>query len=165
VNVSGVLEIAKVEFGPAASVTCPARRPHEIVTHLAMTHFPHAHTRRRAQRIQLGDTVPALVLQQDGQQARAKLQTVSVTGGVLRLREAMAQGDLVEVAFQTAAGPVHGMAEMLNPQLASVGAVQPFRFIALADEDHRALRNLIDLITDRYSVRVNSSLLAELKRS
>ena len=54
-----------------------------------MTHFPQVHPQRRSPRIQLGGSVPALVLLEDGQRAKAKLQTVSVTGGLLRLARSL----------------------------------------------------------------------------
>ncbi|MBV9573497.1 MAG: hypothetical protein JOY93_05545 [Acidobacteriales bacterium] len=115
-----------------------------------MTHFPQSNAQHRATRIKLGSTVPALVLSEDGHRAKGKLQTISVTGGLLRLVKALQQGDFVEVAFQTQSGPVHGMAEMLNPTLrATDGILQPFRFIALADDDHRTLRMVVDAVTDR----------------
>jgi len=121
-----------------------------------MTHFPHATAQRRATRIHFGNSVPALLHLQDGQRAKAKLRTVSVTGGLLRLAQAMEAGDFVEVAFQSEIGPVRGMAELLSPVTSRDGALQPFRFIALADEDHRALRNMVDLALDRNSVHLHS---------
>jgi hypothetical protein len=57
----------------------------------------------------------------------------------------LSQGDLVELAFQTNSSTVHGMAEMLPPV---DRLLQPFRFIALDDEDHRALRMLSDIAND-----------------
>jgi hypothetical protein len=95
---------------------------------------------------------------EDGQRAKAKLQTVSVTGGLLRLGRSLGQGDFVEIAFQTQSGPVHGMAEMLNPVCApSEGIMQPFRFIALGDDDHRTLRMVVDSVTDRSFQGIRSS--------
>ncbi len=65
---------------------------------------------------------------------------------------------LLEDAFQTQSGPVHGMAEMLHPtQMASEGVMQPFRFIALGDDDHRALRMVVDSVTDRSFLGIRSS--------
>jgi hypothetical protein len=94
-----------------------------------------------------------MVMLEDGQHARGKLQTVSVTGGLLRLAKSLIQGDFVEVAFQTQSGPVQGMAEMLNPtRSASDGVLQPFRFIALGDDDHRTLRMVVDSVADRSFV-------------
>jgi hypothetical protein len=123
-----------------------------------MTHFPQVHPQRRSPRIQLGGSVPALVLLEDGQRAKAKLQTVSVTGGLLRLARSLSQGDFVEVAFNIQGGPVRGMAEMLNPvRAASDGSLQPFRFVALGDDDHRTLRMAVDSITDRSFQGIRSS--------
>ena len=123
-----------------------------------MTHFPQVHPQKRSPRIQLGGSVPALVMLEDGQRAKGKLQTISVTGGLLRLARSLSQGDFVEVAFQTQGGPVRGMAEMLTPvRAASDGSLQPFRFVALGDDDHRALRMAVDSVTDRSFQGIRSS--------
>jgi hypothetical protein len=122
-----------------------------------MTHFPQPHPQRRAPRVQLGGTVPATVLLEDGQRAKAKLQTVSITGGLLRLVKALSQGDFVEVIFQTHSGPVRGMAEMLNPMRSTQGSLQPFRFIAMGDDEHRVLRLMVDSAADRSFLNVSSN--------
>jgi hypothetical protein len=138
------------------SVTCAGRQRREIVR--AMTHFPQVHPQRRSPRIQLGGSILAFVLLEDGKRAKAKLQTISVTGGLLRLAKSLSQGDFVEVAFQTQSGPVRGMAEMLTPvRAATDGALQPFRFVALGDDDHRALRMVVDSASDRSFQGIRSS--------
>lgn len=115
-----------------------------------MTHFPQPNAQHRATRIQLGNSAFALVKLEDGQRAKAKLQTVSVTGGLLQLAKALEEGDFVEVAFHTKSGPVHGMAEMLHPRRTAANAImQPFRFVALDDDDHKTLRVVVDSATDR----------------
>lgn len=107
-----------------------------------------------------------MVLLEDGQRAKAKLQTVSVTGGLLRMISALTSGDFVEIAFQTQSGPVHGMAEMLHPtRVASEGVLQPFRFIALGDDDHRALRMVVDAVTDRSFLGIRSNQWSNPKGS
>src|SRR6202050_800538 len=106
-----------------------------------MTHFPQPHSSRRAARVQLGDSVLAAIRLEDGRRTKAKLQSISVTGGLLEMSHSLGQGDFVEVAFQTQAGLVHGMAEVLTPmRKMPEGVLQPFRFVALADEGHRRLR-------------------------
>ena len=123
-----------------------------------MTHFPQVHPQQRSPRIQLGGSVAALVMLEDGQRTKGKLQTVSVTGGLLRLPKSLGQGDFVEVAFNIQGGPVRGMAEMLVPvRAANEGALQPFRFVALGDDDHRALRMAVDSVTDRSFLGIRSS--------
>ena len=122
-----------------------------------MTHFPQALADRRATRVHVGQTTPALVTLEDGHQTKGKLQTVSVTGGLLRLGKALHRGDFVEVAFQMQTGPIQGMAEMLNPMpVARDGVLQPFRFIALGDDDHRNLRMVVDSVSDRSFIGLRS---------
>jgi hypothetical protein len=123
-----------------------------------MTHFPQPHPQRRATRIHVGGGIAALVLLEDGQRAKGKLQTVSVTGGLLKMAKALDSGDFVEIAFQTQSGPVHGMAEMLSPvRGASDDVLQPFRFIALGDDDHRALRMVVESVLDKSFLGLRSS--------
>jgi hypothetical protein len=122
-----------------------------------MTHFPQPHSSRRAPRIHLGGAIGALVLSEDGGRAKGKLQTLSTTGGMLRLAKSLEQGDFVEIAFQTQSGPVRGMAEMLNAVRATDGVLQPFRFIALGDDDHRNLRMVVDSSTDKSFMGLRSN--------
>jgi len=115
-----------------------------------MTHFPQPHPSRRAARIQLGDSVLAAIRLEDGRRTKAKLQTISATGGLLQLPHSLGQGDFVEVAFQTQAGPVHGMAEVLSPMRKMAdGVLQPFRFVAIEDEDNRRLRTSLEHVVER----------------
>ena len=115
-----------------------------------MTHFPQANANQRSPRVQLNGSVGAAILADGGQRARAKLQSISITGGLLQLQQALSAGDFVEIAFHTRAGAVHGMAEMLQPTRKFQSAcLQPFRFIALGDEDHRKLRMALDTALDR----------------
>ena len=114
-----------------------------------MTHFPQPHPERRAARVQLGGSVQAAIRSEDGERARGKLQTISVTGGLLALVKPMDHGDFIEIAFPTRSGSVHGMAEMLTPtRELKDGCLQPFRFIALGDDDHRKLRMAVDSVMD-----------------
>jgi hypothetical protein len=123
-----------------------------------MTHFPQPNPQRRAPRIHLGGSVAALVMLDDGQRAKGKLQTISITGGLLRLGKSLGQGDFVEIAFQTQSGPVHGMAEMLSPMSSSRdGYLQPFRFVALEDEHHRALSMTVEAVSDKSFQGIRSS--------
>jgi|SRR5215831_2608571 len=129
-----------------------------------MTHFPQPHPQRRATRVHVNGSIGALVILEDGQRAKGKLQTISVTGGLLRLTKALGNGDFVEVAFQTQSGPVRGMAEMLVPMRSVIdGAMQPFRFVALGDDDHRNLRMIVDSASDRSFLGMRSSQWAPPK--
>jgi hypothetical protein len=119
--------------------------------------FPQAHPQRRAPRAQLGDLIAASVQRENGQWTKGKLRTVSTTGGLLQLSNALVQGDFVEVAFQTRAGKVQGLAEMLSPvQQPQDGVLQAFRYVALGDDDHLVLRMTIDSAAERNSLKFNS---------
>ena len=125
-----------------------------------MTHFPQPHPSRRAARVQLGESVLAAIRLEDGRHAKAKLQTISITGGLLQVPNSLSQGDFVEVAFQTQSGPVRGMAEVLSPTRTTNGGVlQPFRFVALEDDDHRRLRTSLDHVADRSLLGLKSAVL------
>lgn len=102
--------------------------------------------------------VAAILVQENGQHTNCKLQTVSVTGGLLQLGKPLSIGDFVELAFQTKSATVHGMAEMMAPMPEANGALQPFRFIALDDDDHRALRMLADVAADQKSFLSSGAL-------
>ena len=122
-----------------------------------MTHFPQPHSSRRAARVQLGDSVLAAIRLEDGRRTKAKLQSISVTGGLLEMSHSLGQGDFVEVAFQTQAGLVHGMAEVLTPmRQMPEGVLQPFRFVALEDDDHRRLRTSLEHVVDRNLLGLKS---------
>jgi len=114
-----------------------------------MTHYPRINALHRAPRIQL-TTTPAIVKLGEGVRAQARLVVVSSTGGLLQLSKAIAGGDFVEVTFETNSGNVQGMAEMLDPVRSAPGGVfQPFRFVALGDDDHQVLDRMIESERDR----------------
>lgn len=114
-----------------------------------MTHFPRPIPQRRSPRIQLGGSIQAAIRLMDGKRSRGKLQTVSATGGMVTLNSPLADGDFVEIAFQTPAGSVQGMAEMLAPKKQfTLGYHQPFRFVALGDHDHENLCRSLETSND-----------------
>jgi hypothetical protein len=124
-----------------------------------MTYFPQPNPARPARRLKLGGSVVVAVRSEGSiQPVRAKLHELSTTGGLLILSTALEQGAFVEVAFQTSRGKVRGMAELLSPRRESTsGCVQPFRFVALDDEDHTRLRTAMESLMDRTVVGVPSS--------
>lgn len=141
-------------MGTRSSVIFRAKPPSDIPVGVA---FPQSHPQRRAPRVQLETLVPASVHRGNGQRTKGNLHTVSTTGGLLQLARALGRGDFVEIAFQTQAGVVQGLAEMLDPRKQPAdGVLQAFRFVALADDDHRMLRMTVDSATDRKSLKFDS---------
>jgi len=101
---------------------------------------PPPHAKRRALRVRLPGMPQATIRFEDGQRPSARLQTISITGGLLRVLKPLSPGAVIEVMFWTHAGPVLGMAELLSPCSAAPIGLQPFRFIAMDDTDLRTLR-------------------------
>lgn len=123
-----------------------------------MTYFPQPSPAQRASRVRLGNSVVIAIHSEGSQPVRAKIHELSATGGLLILSKALEQGAFVEVAFQTSQGTVHGMAELLLPRCESTsGCLQPFRFVALDDEDNTRLRMALESLLDQTMVGVPSS--------
>jgi hypothetical protein len=123
-----------------------------------MTYFPQPHPGSRERRLKLSGSIVVAIRSEGTQPVRAKLHELSVTGGLLGVSKAFGHGDFVEVAFQTSMGTIHGMAELLAARRESTsGCLQPFRFVALEDDDHTRLRMALDSLLDRTVVGVRSS--------
>jgi hypothetical protein len=105
-----------------------------------MSFLPQPQTKRRAPRVRLPGMPQATLRFDDGQRLSAKLQTISTTGGLLRVLKPLNPGSAVELMFLTHAGPVLAMAELLSPCSAAPLGLQPFRFVVMDDTDLRTLR-------------------------
>jgi hypothetical protein len=128
-----------------------------------MPHFPQPHPANGQRRLKVGGSVVVAIRSNGAQVVRAKLHELSTTGGLLLLSKAFEHGDFVEVAFPTSSSTVHGMAELLAARNESTsGCLQPFRFIALADEDHIKLRTALESLSDQTIIGVPSSRFPSL---
>lgn len=115
-----------------------------------MPYFPQPHPANRQPRLKVGGSVIVAIRSEGAQVVRAKLHELSLTGGLLVVSKAFTEGDFVEVAFSTNKGTVHGMAEFLRPKNQSTsGCLQPFKFVALEDEDHTKLRMALESLSDQ----------------
>jgi hypothetical protein len=76
----------------------------------------------------------------------AKLQVISLTGGLLCLSKPIDKGSVVKLMFLTSSGSVLGAAEMLNP---ISWHLQPFKFVRLYDDDQQRLESAIQSSLDR----------------
>jgi hypothetical protein len=105
-----------------------------------MSSLPQPHPQWRAPRAHLEGNTPAVLRFPNGQRTCAKLQVISLTGGLLSLSQPVVQGSPVKVMFLTTAGSVLGGAEMLLPV---TNTLQPFRFVSLVADDQRRVGTLI----------------------
>ena len=95
---------------------------------------------RRPDRVRFSETIPAVLRLADGNRTSGRLKVVSITGGLLSLSRPVRQGIIGRLMFLTAAGSVLGSAEMLTP---ISWELQPFKFVALPDDDHSRLQSAI----------------------
>ena len=95
---------------------------------------------RRAERIRLDESIPAVVRFNDGNRTSGRLKVVSLTGGLLSLPRPVRQGSVGKLMFLTPAGSVLGSAEMLTPMS---WELQPFKFVGFSGDDHGRLESAI----------------------
>jgi len=105
-----------------------------------MNNLPQPHTNWRTPRVRMTDLTPVVLRLPGGGCHRGKLETISLTGGLLSLPEFLNQGSRPTLMFLTRSGTVLGTAEMLSPVSTDQ---QPFRFIALERDDQRRLRTMV----------------------
>ena len=110
-----------------------------------MTYLPHSHTYWRSPRVRLADITPAVLRLADGRRYRGKLETISLTGGLLSVPNMLDRGSRIKLIFLTPTGPVLGSAETLRPVSTTR---QPFRFVALEEGDQRRLRAVVQSFFD-----------------
>lgn len=108
-----------------------------------MTQIVQAEPGRRPQRLQLAESIPIVLRRQGGHRVPAKLQCVSMTGGLIVAASLLPPGSMVRLIFVTPKGPVTGTAEMLHPVS---WAEQPFRFAAIPDLAQQRLRAVIEMV-------------------
>lgn len=99
----------------------------------------------RATRISFIENTPAVIRARDGCR-KGKLQTVSLTGGLLYLPRPVDRDALVKLMFLTDRGAVLGAAQMLS---AISWTLQPFKFLKLFDDDQRRLESTIHTMLKR----------------
>jgi hypothetical protein len=87
----------------------------------------------RATRVKLLGSILALVLLENGRQIRARLNQLSLNGGLLSLESPLDEGIRVTVLFHVGLTSMRCRAQMLFPMWATQGCLQPFRFIELSE--------------------------------
>jgi hypothetical protein len=94
--------------------------------------------RRRGSRVKLGGSILALVLLENGRQIRARMNQLSVNGGLVSLEQPLDEGIRVTVLFHLGAS-IRCRAQMLFPMWATKGCLQPFRFLELPEASRAGL--------------------------
>lgn len=111
---------------------------HAIVA-IEMTSSPNLYPRQRAPRVKLAGSVLVLIELENRQQIRAKLNQLSINGGLLQLTEPLEEQAPVHLMFHLGSTTVRAQAETISPLRATQGCLQPFRFTDIREEDRRQL--------------------------
>jgi hypothetical protein len=113
-----------------------------------MATLPPVLASRRATRVHLPNSTPAVLRCQDGSRVAGNLQVISVAGGMLRLSQPLDPNTRASLMFVSDGGPVLGKAEMLSPLSRTQ---QAFRFVALDQKYQRNLQLSIQSHSNRSS--------------
>src|SRR5712671_6116623 len=102
---------------------------------------------QRSARVKLGGSVLAVVLLENGRQIRARMNQLSVNGGLLSLEQPLDEGIKVTTLFHIGETSVRTRGVMLFPMWATKGCFQPVRFVELPESDRKSLaRELESLV-------------------
>jgi hypothetical protein len=117
-----------------------------MLTRVPRTHFP-----PRAQRINLWGIVSASLQLENGRQLTGKLQTLSVTGGLLDIATYVDERTEVSLLFRFGEAVLQTRARMLFPMRGGMGYFQPFQFTSIGVKE----RQVVDReITERLRQNV-----------
>ncbi len=94
-----------------------------MLTRIPRTNFP-----QRAPRISLFGIVSASIQLENGRQITGKLQTLSVTGGLIDLAGYLDERTEVSLLFRFGDAVLQTRARMLFPMRGGMGYFQPFQF-------------------------------------
>ena len=125
-------------------VTCPAQTGHAILP-MDMSQTKTQNGQRHS-RVKLGGSVLALVLLENGRQIRARMNQLSVNGGLLSLERPLDEGIKVTALFHVGTTSVRTRAEMMFPMWATKGCFQPIRFVELPDEERTGLSKELEAL-------------------
>jgi len=104
-----------------------------------MSHFMQRQPARRAPRASVRGTISAVIQMESGHQRSAKLQQLSITGGLLDLSNYVEERSWVDLTIYLDSCLVRATAEMMFPMRGGAGYLQPFRFVHLGSEELHAI--------------------------
>lgn len=111
------------------------------MTQPAQSHYP-----PRSPRVTLPECVFAVIQLENNRQIPAKLQRISLTGGLLDLAVYLEERVRVDLKVPIGEGVVHASAEMLFPMRSATGYLQPFRFTNIRPEQRHILDREITVL-------------------
>jgi hypothetical protein len=110
----------------------------------------------RAQRVNVQGRISILVKLENGRQLSGKLQTISVTGGLIQVPTYLEERSKVMLAIPVGGNLVRPHAETLFPMWSANGYLQPFRFTRVWAEERQMLEAEITELLKQTVVRSNA---------
>ena len=117
-----------------------------------------AQKRQRGPRVKLAGSILALVLLENGRQVRARMNQLSVNGGLLSLEHPLNEGIKVTILFHLGVATIRCSSEVLFPMWATQGCLQPVRFLDLPDAERTALARELDALVRAGALQVEEDL-------
>jgi hypothetical protein len=110
---------------------------------MAMSQFLQRQPPRRAPRANLRGAISAVIRLENGRQLMAKVQQLSITGGLLDLSTYLEERSWVKLTIYLESGLVGATAEMMFPMRGGTGYLQPFRFTGLGSDELHAIDRVV----------------------
>ena len=104
-----------------------------------MSQFVQRQPPRRAPRANFRGEISAVIRLENGRQRSARVQKLSITGGLLELPAYLEERAWAGLSIYLGSGVVRGTAEMMFPMKCLSGYLQPFRFTSLGEEELHAI--------------------------
>lgn len=111
----------------------------------------------RNPRVKLQGSVLALVQINDERLVRARLHQLSISGGVLQVADAIEEASNVRLIFHLGSTTMRTDAQMLVPMWSTRAYLQPFRFLALGEEDRQRLGRDLEKLNNRGHLGMEQS--------
>ena len=103
----------------------------------------------RPSRVKLRGSILALIRLPNRREVRAKVNMISVTGGLLNLEKPLDEKLQIELIFHLGEATIREKAQILFPMWATQGWIQPFRFIDLPEDNKKTLESNLQAFVKR----------------
>ena len=110
----------------------------------------------RATRVNVQGRVSVIIQLENGRKISAKLQKLSVTGGLLEIAMYLEERSKVDLSIPIGVTMVRPKAEILFPMCGAPGYLQPFRFTRLWAEERQMLETEITELLKPSMARPNA---------
>jgi hypothetical protein len=115
------------------------------------------HRSTRAPRVALRGTTTVLIQLENLRRIPAKLQQLSITGGLLELAKYVDERAKVDLTLPVGSSILRPKAQMLFPMRGARGYLQPFRLINVSAEELQILEREINSLLKQTLAQTNGS--------